>query len=150
LFLEEERERELEELYDRGIVDNMNHEDVQGPAGEQGAEVTSVNKQTGETLMAGEKIMEALDIADADRASMKEYEEAKSKLSEADLAQLPLPTKNPVLAAYDIDGPAYVLRTVEKIQGTALHDALLVLPFTKVISLMFYLNEWAIRVSSSP
>ncbi|KAG8932945.1 hypothetical protein FRC02_000296 [Tulasnella sp. 418] len=142
LFLEEEREKELEQLYEKGIADSMNREDKPPDAD---AEASAVNKQTTETLMAGERIIEALDIADADREATKGYLEAKAKLSDSNAAKLPPPAKHAVLAAYELDGPAYVLRVVERIQSTALHDALLVLPFGKVVSLLTYLSEWAHR-----
>lgn len=111
-----------------------------------GAEVTSVSKQTTETLMAGERIMEALELADNEVATFREYEEAKATggLSE----QIAPPPRNPVLAAYDVEPEEYVLRVVERIPGTALYDALLVLPFGKVVSLMQYLNLWAQKVQS--
>ena len=110
-----------------------------------GAEATTVSKQTTETLMAGEKIMEALELADNEIETFREYEEAKSKggLSE----QIAPPPRNPVLAAYDVEPEEYVLRVIERIPGTALYDALLVLPFGKVVSLMRYLNFWAQKVS---
>lgn len=99
--------------------------------------------------MAGERIMEALDIADEDRDAQSQYDEMVSKLQPAEAKTIPPPSKNGVLTAYDVDGPAYVLMVVQKIHSTALHDALLVLPFSKVISLMRYLDEWAMRVSPS-
>ncbi|CCM04814.1 uncharacterized protein FIBRA_07007 [Fibroporia radiculosa] len=151
LFLEEERERELENLYESGIAETLNRTDAPIGSGaddadrqdNQGAEVTSVSKQTTETLMAGERIMEALDLADGEIASFREYEEAKAKggLSE----QMAPPPRNPVLAAYDVEPEEYVLQVIEKIAGTALYDALLVLPFGQVVSLMQYLNVWAQR-----
>jgi U3 small nucleolar RNA-associated protein 12 len=98
--------------------------------------------------MAGERIMEALDLADTERATFKEYEEATAKLSETDPMKLQPPTRNPVLAAYDLDPETYVLHVVEKVQSAALHDALLVLPFGKVVSLMYYLTAWAEKVAS--
>lgn len=153
LFLGEERERELEDLYEKGVVDSMNRTDQQpadGDAQGDSAEATAVNKQTSDTLMAGEKVMEALDIADADRQIMQDYEETVSKLSSVQAAAVPQPTRHAVLAAYEMDGPSYVLKVVQAVQSTALHDALLVLPFSKVVSLMHYLNEWAIRVSPTP
>jgi U3 small nucleolar RNA-associated protein 12 len=58
------------------------------------------------------------------------------------------PARNPVLAVYDLEPEAYVLQVVEKVQSTALHDALLVLPFGKIVSLMMYLNIWAQKVRS--
>ncbi|KAG8845693.1 hypothetical protein FRB96_002287 [Tulasnella sp. 330] len=151
LILEEERERELEELYEKGIADSMNRSDApfnngeDGVAADGGAEAGIVNKQTTETLMAGERIMEALDIADADRQAQREYEELVAKLPPTEAATVPPPTRNGVLTAYGIDGAAYVLMVVQKIHSTALQDALLVLPFSKVVSLMRYLDEWAIK-----
>lgn len=90
--------------------------------------------------------MEALDLADGERNLLKVYEEEKSRMSAEDAAKLPLPPKNAILAAYDLEPEAWVLRVVEKVHSTALQDALLVLPFGKVVSLMVYLNIWAQRV----
>ncbi|KAF8165445.1 WD-repeat-containing protein [Crassisporium funariophilum] len=151
LFLEEERERELERLYENGIAESLNRVDAPIGSGAEGgavnglpeAEVGAVTKQTTETLMAGERIMEALDLADTERETFREYEDAMSRLSENDAMRLQPPPRNPVLAAYDMEPEAYVLRVVEKVQNTALQDALLVLPFGKVVSLMVYLNIWA-------
>lgn len=98
--------------------------------------------------MAGERIAEALDLADAERATWAEYEEAKKSLkSEAEKEKVPPPPRNAVLAAYDLDPEGWVLKVVNGVQATALLDALLVLPFDKVVSLMGYLNTWAQRVS---
>jgi hypothetical protein len=149
LFLEEERERELEAIYESGIADSLNRVDApvgNGEESEAQAEMAAITKQTTETLMAGEKIMEALDLADAERAAMKEYEEHKSMLPGADAIILQPPPQNPILAAYGLEPEEYVLRVVQRVQSTALHDALLVLPFGKVVSLMGYLNIWAQNV----
>ncbi|OBZ76824.1 putative WD repeat-containing protein C3D6.12 [Grifola frondosa] len=145
-----ERERELENLYEAGIADALNRTDAPIGSGADGgdptattagAETTGVSKQTTETLMSGEKIMEALELADNEIDAFREYEEAKAKggLSE----QVAPPPRNPVLAAYDVEPERYVLQVVERVPGTALYDALLVLPFGKVVSLMRYLNIWA-------
>ena len=157
LFLEEERERELEQLYETGLVESMNRSDEAVGSGapdadgaaEQQAEATSVSKQTTETLMSGERVMEALDIADSERIAQAEFLEAKAKLAPSEADKLSPPSKNAVLAAYQMEPDEYVLNVVEKINGTALLDALLVLPFGKVVSLMVYLNEWAKKVSTT-
>jgi U3 small nucleolar RNA-associated protein 12 len=117
-------------------------------AGNNTAESTAVSKQTTETLMAGERIMEAIELADAERNAFQEYETTKAKASSIN-AELQPPPRNPVLAAYDLEPDAYVLMVIEKVPGPALHDALLVLPFTKIISLMEYLNLWAQKVKLS-
>jgi len=114
---------------------------------EQAETSALVSKQTKETLMAGEKIMEALTLADGERAAFREYEEALSKLPEDDAMRLQPPPRNPVLAAYDVEPEKYVLSVVERVHSSALQDALLVLPFNQVISLMEYLNIWAQNVS---
>lgn len=142
----------MERLYDAGIADTMNREEAPIGNGEDpnamhvSAEATAVSKQTAETLMAGERIMEALDLADADLVLVQEYEAHKARLSASEAAKLPLPPRNPLLAMQDLEPEAYVLQTVEKVYNTALQDALLVLPFGKVLSMMRYLSEWAKRV----
>lgn len=98
--------------------------------------------------MAGERIMEALDIADVDRQATLEYEEQCRGLTEEQAARVPQPVRPPLLVALGIDGPQHVLKVVEKVPGPALFDALLVLPFTKVVSMLTYLDEWAKRVSN--
>lgn len=98
--------------------------------------------------MAGEQISEALELADKEIETHQAYEKAKEGLSEAQLAAIQPPPKNPILVAYNLEPEAWVLRVVERVQSAALHDALLVLPFGKVMSLMVYLNLWAQKVST--
>ncbi|KAJ4466490.1 WD-repeat-containing protein [Lentinula aciculospora] len=151
LFLEEEREKELEALYESGTVEALNRPDLAIGSGvgdgipefSTTTEAAAVSKQTSETLMAGERIVEALDLASEERRIFSEYEEAMARLSADDAMRLQPPPRNPVLAAYDLEPEAYVLKVVEKVQSTALHDALLALPFSKVILLMDFLNIWA-------
>ncbi|OAX43873.1 WD40 repeat-like protein [Rhizopogon vinicolor AM-OR11-026] len=147
LFIEEERERELEQIYENGIADALNNPGVpnvvNNEADAPSGEAAAVTKQTSETLMAGERIMEALDLADAERAAFQEYEEKVAQAGSLEATGFQPPPRNPILAAYDLEPEAYVLRVVEKISSAALHDALLVLPFGKVISLMRYLDLWA-------
>ncbi|TDL29382.1 WD-repeat-containing protein [Rickenella mellea] len=153
LFLEEEREQELEQLYEGGIADSMNRADApigSGAAGAEGdatqqdsAEVAAVSKQTTGTLMAGERIVEALELADAERVAIAAFEDTKKGLSSAEAEKLQPPTPNAMLAAYGVGPEAYLLRVIEKIPNAELMDALLVLPFGKVVSLLGYLNEWA-------
>jgi U3 small nucleolar RNA-associated protein 12 len=163
LFLEEERERDLERLHDAHLAETMNRDDDRvgigrgadggddsGVAQGEQVEVAQVTKQTTETLMAGERIMEALDVADADLALLAEFEAAKSGLNEAQISALPAPARNPLLAMQGLEAEAYVLQVIEKVPPTALQDALLVLPFNNVLSLMRYLNEWARRVRTRP
>ncbi|KAJ2727197.1 beta transducin [Coemansia sp. Benny D115] len=147
LFLEEERERELEEMYDRGLEESLNQdESSRGQDGEneeaEGEESQRAGKATMETLKAGERIMEALELADEERRKWKEYEERLIKMPQ--LKSGP-PDTNPILLYEKLTPEAYVLRTVERVRASDLEDALLALPFTRVLSLMVYLDIWARR-----
>ncbi|RUP50042.1 WD40-repeat-containing domain protein [Jimgerdemannia flammicorona] len=136
LFLEEEREKELEELYETTLSNQLEKTDLQDG---EGTEVASAGKQTMETLKAGERIMEALDTGDEDKGAWEDYELLKSR----GLNPAP-PQRSPILAALgDVPADKYVLNTVEKIRANDLEEALLVLPFSKVISLIGYVDAWA-------
>ena len=138
LFLEEEREREIEALFDANIADNLNS----GYEREKGDEIEAVQKQTSETLMAGEKIMEALEVADGDREAFRQWEEEKERSPDA-----PRPTRNPLLmAGGDLGADEHVLQTIQKIPAASMEDSLLVLPFRQVVSLLGYLDQWARKV----
>ncbi|KAK4689452.1 U3 small nucleolar RNA-associated protein 12, partial [Tremellales sp. Uapishka_1] len=145
LFLEEERERELELQYDDNLVDSLNNPRANG--NEDGDEVEDVSKQTKETLMAGEKIMAAIEIADGEREAMESWQAEKERVGDG--AAPPPPTRNPELALYgDISGSDYVLQTLKKVPNANMEDALLVLPFKQVVSLLTYLDDWANQVSA--
>ena len=143
IFLEEEREKELEELYESTLTTSLEQEE---DTGEEKREAVAAGKQTVETLMAGEKIAEALEVGMEDLAIMNEYHQAK--LNQPNLA---LPQRNPIFLAYNhISAEAHLLNVVQKIKAAALQDALLVLPFDKVVSLFTFLRIWAQRQWNMP
>ena len=145
LFLEEEREREMEQLYDNNLANELQT----SAEGEDGEEVEAVTKTTSESMMAGERIMEAIELADADIQQTKAYEEEKIKMGEMG-GSLPKPTRHPELATKgDITPVGFVMGILRKIPAASMEDALLVLPFRQVVSLLGYLDEWALAVSPS-
>ena len=143
IFLEEEREKELEELYESTLTTSLEQEE---DLGEEKTEAVAAGKQTVETLMAGEKIAEALEVGMPDLALMHEYHRAK-----AIQPNLALPQRNPIFLAYNhISAEGYILNVVQKIKAASLQDALLVLPFDKVASLFTFLRIWAERQWNMP
>ena len=143
IFLEEEREKELEELYESTLTTSLEQEE---DLGEEKTEAVAAGKQTVETLMAGEKIVEALEVGMPDLAVMHEYHRAK-----AIQPNLALPQRNPIFMAYNhISAEGYLLNVVQKIKAASLQDALLVLPFDKVASLFTFLRIWAERQWNMP
>ncbi|KAL8278427.1 hypothetical protein RQP46_009117 [Phenoliferia psychrophenolica] len=148
LFLEEERERELESLYDSNVNARDRDEMRVLPNGEAvpPAESSEVTKSTTENLMAGERIIEALDISEQDRAVARAHREEIEKLSVEAAKQVPTPPRNPIFGMYGGIGPEeYVLKVVRQIPAASLHDALLVLPFGKVSQLIEHLDVWALK-----
>jgi U3 small nucleolar RNA-associated protein 12 len=143
IFLEEEKEKELEELYETTLTTSL------GPDKDQeddDAEVGAAGKQTVETLMAGEKIVEALEIGTADLELMKEYQVAKA----ANPNTAPPPRNLLFMALGGISAETHVLNVLQKIKAAALHDALLVLPFSTLPMLFTFLNIFATREMNVP
>ncbi|KAG0144824.1 hypothetical protein CROQUDRAFT_659511 [Cronartium quercuum f. sp. fusiforme G11] len=147
LFLEEEREKELERLYSLDESEKMDISISRAKKqGEEGGdeEVEAVTKQTPETLMAGEKIVEALILADSDIDLTNKFETAKRTMDPGAAAKLAPPARNPIFSAYDnISAFAYVLKVIQKLPRAALEDALLVLPFAQVAMLLTHIDHWA-------
>ncbi|SPN96866.1 probable DIP2 - Dom34p-interacting protein [Cephalotrichum gorgonifer] len=143
IFLEEEREKEIEELYESTLMNSLEKDaDDQ----DQEAEAAAATKQTVETLMAGERIAEALEMGMQDLNLIKEWEEEKKANPNA-----PAPQRNVVyMALGDISAEAHVMSVLQKIKASALADALLVLPFATVPSLFTFLNIFALRSMNMP
>ncbi|KAI1859723.1 hypothetical protein JX265_010172 [Neoarthrinium moseri] len=143
IFLEEEREKEIEELYESTLTTSLERDPDDD---DQNAEVAAATKQTVETLMAGERIQEALELSLADLHVMKEWEQAK-----AANPHIAPPQRDTIfLALGGISAEEYVLSVLQKIKASALHDALLVLPFATVPMLFTFLNLFAMRSMNIP
>jgi len=143
LFLEEEREKELEQMYNNDMPDSK-------PAGEDDDEAEAVSKSTSESMMAGEKIMEAIELADTEREALKTWEDEVERLGPEKGSALPRPVRSAELQARgDMSGEEFVWKTIRGVPAAGMEDALLVLPFRQVISLLVYLDQWARKVSDS-
>ncbi|BGP42296.1 beta transducin [Rhodotorula kratochvilovae] len=150
LFLEEERERELEEMYANASNARGDRDELRVlPSGEEvpQAESAEVSKSTTETLMAGERILEALELAEIDLAAMRAYEaEVRAASSPEAKKRVPFPNRNAVFAMYNnASAEEYVLKIVRAIPAAQLQDALLVLPFGRVTQLIEHIDVWAHR-----
>ena len=144
VFLEEEREKEVEELYEEGLVEGLERSRIDEAGEGEGMEVTQAGKQTAETLNAGERIVEALELGRDDRVLMNDYElHLKVRPKTA------VPTRNPIFMALGgISAEKYVLSVIEKVKPANLQDALLVLPFEHVEILITFITIWAAKVSA--
>lgn len=138
IFLEEEREKELEDLYDNTLAASLDDDDAH-PNDADKPEAVAATKQTTETLMAGERIIAALELGIEDLALMEEWERAK----ETNPRAAP-PQRHPqFLALGNISAELHLLRTIERVPAAALQDALLVLPFVQLPALFTFIQLWA-------
>ncbi|KAF1810677.1 F-box/WD repeat-containing protein pof1 [Eremomyces bilateralis CBS 781.70] len=139
IFLEEEREKELEDLYESTLEANL-ADDVDGDAGDK-SEVAAASKQTVATLTAGERIAEALELGYADLQLVNEWTAQK-----ATNPKLAPPARDPLfLALNQISAEKHVLNTIMRIPAAQLQDALLVLPFATVGPLFTFVGIWLRR-----
>ncbi|KAJ2782603.1 beta transducin [Coemansia javaensis] len=152
VFLEEERERELEELYERGIEETLGQGQGQEDGDEGGGGDQRAGRSTMETLKAGERIMEAIDLADGERRKREEHAAQARRLGAGAGAGAGAagPEPHPVLRVERLTAEAYVLREVERVRAADLDDALLVLGFGRVVSLLAYVDHWAQRGWNTP
>ena len=140
VFLEEEREKEMEELYEGTLVKGLEVDDQDAEEDVEGR-VLEAGKQTVETLMAGEKIQEALEVGMEDLELMRQHAAAQAANPKAKMA----PSQRNLLftAAGDVSASVYVLRVFQKIPAASLQDALLVLSFSQLPALFTFLAIWA-------
>ncbi|KAF2196838.1 WD40 repeat-like protein [Delitschia confertaspora ATCC 74209] len=139
IFLEEEREREMEELYESTLATSLEKDDTEADDNE--GEAVAASKQTISTLTAGERIAEALELGLEDLELVRAWE--KQKARNPNLAP---PQRNPLFMALgNISAERHVLNTLAKIPAAQLHDALLVLPFSALPSLFTFIAIWVQR-----
>ena len=113
-------------------------------------EADAASKKSLETVKAGEKIVEALELADLEWLKFEDFELARAALAKTrpqEAAKMAPPPFHPLLAALGKLSPAqYMLHVVREIRSSDLDQALLVLPFAQVFSLFRYLEEWVRKV----
>ncbi|KAI9091554.1 WD40-repeat-containing domain protein [Phlyctochytrium arcticum] len=154
-MLEEEREREMEEVFERNAaqdsdryeaaigsgVDPSDLDNVQTSAlTTTPTEVAPAGKKTADTLKAGERLIEALDVWAEERATLDTYLELKKTNPDAQ----PL-APSPFIVATgksDMAPEEYVLFVTQKIRSADLDEALLILPMSKAIALLKNIVVW--------
>ena len=94
--------------------------------------------------MAGERIMEAIDMGIDDLNLLRAHAEAQARRPGVSIAP---PQRNPVYVVLgNINAETHLAKVISKIKASNLQDALLVLPFEKVEKLMRFIDIWAEKV----
>ncbi|KAJ3168666.1 hypothetical protein HDU88_001559 [Geranomyces variabilis] len=151
-MLEEEREREQEEVYEQSLAAQSGNDapigsgaDVDDSMKQQptNSEVAAAGKATSETLKAGERIIEALDVWEEERRNFDQYE--RMKKAAAPGVVVPTPPRSPFVLATghpDLSPEEFVLFVTQKIKASDMEEALLILPFAKVVALLKNIVVW--------
>ncbi|CAM9821395.1 unnamed protein product [Ectocarpus sp. 8 AP-2014] len=162
VFLEEEREKEMEGLFEseldrddvaapgvdglalpapqrkpEGAEEGGDGDDGASGGGAQQAESGPATKRSLESVKAGERLMDALELAELELKLMREEERAAAKARRRGEPAPPARRPNPILL--NLSPLRYVLRTLQMIKTPELEQALLVLPFSQVESLANFL-----------
>ena len=151
LFLEEEREKELEDLHDIHLAERMDL-DARGAdlaadlaAGEDGAGALEPSKQTSATLTAGEKITLALEVASQDLRDARDYERDMNEGK----AAMP-PQRHPLLALMNTPPEIHLMTTLSAVPATQLTDALLLLSYSTLPPLFTFISIFLERGMNIP
>lgn len=131
-FIEEERERKMDSLFEAegagGGGEGAVLEGALAPASNPEMDASLAGRRTGETADAADKIIEALDMAATEEKRLTEA--ATEGADKAGAA-------NPLMLGMGPD--PYLLRTVRSVRASELEQALLVLPFEHAMQLVGFL-----------
>ncbi|KAH9114418.1 hypothetical protein AeMF1_011499 [Aphanomyces euteiches] len=126
VFVEEEKEKEMETMFENDLVPtNVAPPTLGGTNVQPTQESATAAKRTVQTVKSGERLMEAIDVADRELKQSKESS-APSSTNFMLLGYTPL---------------KFVLRSVREIRANEMEEALLVLPFEYVKKLLSYLLQ---------
>lgn len=141
VFIEEEREAELEKLFDSTLEE--------GQAGlEEGQESAIATTKTLATIKAGEKLLESLEEAEKEKLRWEDHNQ--SLLTHKQLGKrnkFPAFQPSPVFQGKTVAD--YILSQLSEIPPTDIEQSLMVLSFTDVIALFNYIKVWIEKVNIS-
>lgn len=151
IFLEEEREKELEELYENTLLTSLDADGNNDNEEDGVMESGTATKQTTDTLTAAEKITEALTLGLEDLDLLRDHERQVA-LSQRNNTPTPAaPARHPLyLANNNISSPSYLLSLLQKLPPQHLTDALLLLSFSQLPALLTFLTILAQEARNIP
>ena len=130
VFIEEEEEKELEEILDNVIEEN----DSQQPT-----------KQSAETITSSEKVFDAIELANE--------EEQKYLIWEAGMQRgiNQIKPRNPVFEAYGVERSSdYLLKILESVKPSEIEPVILMLPYSHILDLLKYIRIWTNESKNIP
>ncbi|KAL5065667.1 hypothetical protein RYX36_027404 [Vicia faba] len=133
-FIEEEKEKRLEEMFDADLDNAFENKYAQKEEIPEEGAVAVAGKKTQETLTATDLIIERLDIAENEKKRISEHQEEEKNNKNIVFQENPLMTGQ---------SPSdYVLSAFKDVRSNDLEQTLLALPFSDALKLLAYLKEW--------
>ena len=143
VFLEEEREAALEELFEAGLEKRQEYAEAEEEEAaalgiEPQAEAAAAGRRTMETVKGAERVLEALKTLTEESERVAEYENAHAKWTARGAAGegSKQPVLVPNLLLLGLDQGAYLLKALSSVRATELEQALLLLPFDAAKALL--------------
>jgi len=154
VFLEEEQENDLDAMFESTL-----EKATQLGPGDADTESASASRRNLESIKAGERIIEALELVEKAHQQDLEYAEAlrvmKQRMKPSEVAaidksangwakRLPPPVRDPMLLGKTPD--RYLIDTIRSVQAQELEQALLLLNFSTATTFIAFLDKWIEQV----
>ncbi|KAL6649230.1 hypothetical protein ACP70R_013454 [Stipagrostis hirtigluma subsp. patula] len=136
LFIEEEKEKRLEETFEADLDNDIEHRYGQKDDAPDEGSVAVPGRKTKETVTSADAIMDALDAAEEEQKRIDQHEEEQRNGRGAAF--------QPNVIMQGRSPSDYVLNVISNVRPNDLEQALLSLPFSDALKLMYYLKEWSL------
>ncbi|KAF8720376.1 hypothetical protein HU200_023877 [Digitaria exilis] len=137
LFIEEEKEKRLEETFEADLDNDNDYRYGQKEDAPDEGSVGVPGRKTKETVTSADAIMDALDTAEEELKRLNQH-----KLEEQNNGRAAKFQPNVIMQGRSPSD--YVLNVISSIRPNDLEQALLALPFSDALKLMSYLKEWSL------
>ncbi|OEL38972.1 WD repeat-containing protein 3 [Dichanthelium oligosanthes] len=137
LFIEEEKEKRLEETFEADLDNDNEYRYGQKDDAPDEGSVGVPGRKTKETVTSADAIMDALDTAEEELKRLNQH-----KLEEQNNGRAAKFQPNVIMQGHSPSD--YVLNVISSIRPNDLEQALLALPFSDALKLMSYLKEWSL------
>ncbi|GLI64000.1 hypothetical protein VaNZ11_007154, partial [Volvox africanus] len=143
-FIEEERERRLESLFEADMENTAADKDAAAGATSDAAAAAAAaavaGRRTLEAVSAADAIIDALEAAALELERLRTADRERAEAAEAGR---PPPRPLPPNALLGTLAPsAYVLKIVSAVRASELEQAVMMLPFADALRLLGYLPQW--------
>jgi U3 small nucleolar RNA-associated protein 12 len=139
-FLEEEKEKRLETMFDTALDDNNDNRgdpsNSNNANNQEDGVSSAVGKKNQQTVSAADSAIDALDIASHEMERLEEHEQ-QAKQSGKSSAKF---VSNPLLLG--MEPRAYVYKTLKRIKSSDLEQALILLPFNDAVKVLSFCEVW--------